>query len=69
MAPQIRFIAGGGSFPINDLSGSGLGFFAAANFGASIAVGQYNQRTFITDATGVQQGPEDRFRYSFTVYS
>jgi hypothetical protein len=58
MAPQIRFIAGGGSFPINDLSGSGLGFFAAANFGASIAVGQYNQRTFITDATGVQQGPE-----------
>jgi hypothetical protein len=58
MAPQIRFIAGGGAFPINDLSGSGLGFFASANFGASIAVGQYNQRTFITDATGALQGPE-----------
>jgi hypothetical protein len=58
MAPQIRFLAGGGGFTINDLAGSGLGFFGAAAFGASVAVGSYQQRTFITDATGAQQGPE-----------
>jgi hypothetical protein len=58
MAPQIRFIAGGGGFPINDLSGSGLGFYGNANFGASVPVASYQQRTFITDATGAIQGPE-----------
>jgi hypothetical protein len=58
MAPQIRFISGGGSFPINDLSGSGLGFYGTAAFGASVAVGSWQQRTFITDATGAIQGPE-----------
>jgi hypothetical protein len=58
MAAQIRFISGGGGFPINDLSGSGLGFYGAANFGASVAVAAYQARTFITDATGALQGPE-----------
>lgn len=58
MAPQIRFIAGGGGFPINDLAGSGLGFYGAGGFGASVAVATWQQRTFITDATGALQGPE-----------
>jgi hypothetical protein len=58
MAPQIRFISGGGAFPINDLAGSGLGFYGAAGFGASVAVATYQGRTFITDATGALQGPE-----------
>ena len=58
MAPQIRFISGGGSFPINDLAGSGLGFYGAAGFGASVAVGAWQGRTFITDSTGALQGPE-----------
>lgn len=58
MAPQLNFIAGGGSFPINYLSGSGLGFYGSATFGASVAVGNYQQRTFITDATGSIKGPE-----------
>ncbi len=58
MAPAIHFISGGGSFPINDLAGSGLGFYGLAAFGASVSVGAYQQRTFITDANGVVQGPE-----------
>lgn len=58
MAPAINFIAGGGSFPINNLSGSGLGFYGPAGFGTSVAVGQYQGTTFITDATGSIQGPE-----------
>lgn len=58
MAPAISFIAGGGNFPINNLGGSGLGFYGVAQFGASVAVAAYQQRTFITDATGTLQGPE-----------
>lgn len=58
MAPTIGFISGGGSFPINDLAGSGLGFYGSLAFGASVAVGSYQDRTFITDANGVIQGPE-----------
>lgn len=58
MAPTIKFIAGGGGFPINDLAGSGLGFYGQAGFAASVAVGAYQGRTFITDAAGVLQGPE-----------
>jgi hypothetical protein len=58
MAPAINFISGGGSFPINYLSGSGLGFYGTPGFGASVGVGTYQGRTFITDATGAIQGPE-----------
>jgi hypothetical protein len=58
MAPNINFLAGGGGFPINNLGGSGLGFYGQAQFGASVNVAVYQQRTFITDATGSIQGPE-----------
>ena len=58
MAPAINFFAGGASFAINNLSGSGLGFYGQASFGSSINVGSYNQRTFITDSTGTVQGQE-----------
>jgi hypothetical protein len=58
MSANINFIAGGGSFLINDLSGSGLGFYGSAGFGASVAVGSWQGRTFITDGAGVNQGPE-----------
>jgi hypothetical protein len=58
MAPTINFIGGGGALPINNLSGSGVGFYGSAAFAASVAVGSYQGRSFITDSTGAVQGPE-----------
>lgn len=55
--PTIKFYAGE-NFPINELNGSGLGFYGDTGFGASVAVGAYQGRTFITDGNGVNQGPE-----------
>jgi hypothetical protein len=52
----ISFLAGEGS-TINDLAGSGLGFYGE-DFGTSVEVGQYQQRTYITNASGTAQGPE-----------
>lgn len=43
---------------IQNLSGSGLGFFGAAGFGASVQVGFFQGRTFITNGLGTTQGPE-----------
>jgi len=57
MAASIDFFAGEG-FAINNLSGSGLGFFGSGGFGRSVAVGQFQGRTFITNAAGTDQGPE-----------
>jgi hypothetical protein len=48
-------LAGGVDYNIN-LGGSGIGFFGAAGFGASIAVGDYNGATFICDGNGVSNG-------------
>ncbi len=39
---------------------SGLGFFGSAGFGASVPVGTWQSRTFVTDGNGVVQGPEAR---------
>ena len=55
--PNVEFLAGEG-FNINNLSGSGIGFYGDSGFGYSIAVGNYQGRTFITDSTGTVQGPE-----------
>lgn len=54
---QIDFYSGE-DFTINDLSGSGLGFYGDSGFGASVAVGAYQGRTFITNGNGTTQGPE-----------
>ena len=44
--------------------GSGLGFYGDAGFGASVAVGAYQGKTFITNSTGTAQGPEgDNIKY------
>ncbi len=56
MAPAIDFFAGLNQ--INNMSGSGLGFFGAGGFGASVQVGFFQGRTYITDGNGVNQGPE-----------
>lgn len=64
MAVDIQFLAGT-DFAINDASESGLGFYGASGFGYSVPVGQYQGRTYITDATGVVEGPEcDNIKYS-----
>ncbi len=47
----------GNGIPINNLSGSGLGFFAGG-FGFSVAVAGYQDTTWITDGNGVNQGPQ-----------
>lgn len=53
---QLFFYAGEG-FQINNLGGSGLGFYGPG-FGYSVPVGEYQDTTFITDANGVNQGPQ-----------
>lgn len=59
---QLRFYAGE-NFAINNLSGSGLGFYGGG-FGFSVAVGEYQDTTFITNSTGVNEGPQvDNVKY------
>lgn len=63
MAAELKFYAGNG-FQIQDLSGSGLGFYGDSGFGASVSVGSYQGRTFITNGAGTTQGPEaDNVKY------
>ncbi len=54
----IAFLAGGFGFPINNLNGSGLGFYGVGGFGTSVAVGAYQSTTYITDGNGTAQGPQ-----------
>jgi hypothetical protein len=53
----ISFLAGE-NFTINNLNGSGIGFYGAAGFGATVNVGEYQGRSFITNSAGTAQGPE-----------
>lgn len=60
---SIDFYAGENN-NINNLAGSGIGFYGDGGFGYSVAVGSYNGRSFITDSTGTSQGPEvDNCKY------
>ena len=62
----IQFLAGE-NFVINDLSGSGLGFYGDGGFGASVQVGNYQGRTYITNGAGTTQGAEvDNIKYANT---
>lgn len=63
MAAEIRFLAGE-NFVIEDLAGSGLGFFGSGGFGSSVRVGEHPGRTFITNSAGTTQGAEvDNVQY------
>lgn len=63
MAAELKFYAGE-DFQIQDLSGSGLGFFGDDGFGNSVRVGEYQGHTYITNSTGTTQGPEvDNVKY------
>ncbi len=56
MTIQINFLAG--QSQVQNMEGSGLGFYGANGFGNSISVGGWNAHTFITDGAGVNMGPE-----------
>lgn len=61
----INFYAGE-NFGIDNLAGSGLGFYGGG-FGFSVAVGEYQDSTFITDGNGTSQGPQvDNIKYMNT---
>lgn len=53
MSASINFFSAGYGFN----TGSGLGFYGSS-FGQSIAVGSYQDSTYITDSNGVIQGPQ-----------
>jgi len=57
MAALDFYIKTAGDWNI-DLNGSGLGFFGATGFGASVPVGQWQGTTYVTDGNGVTQGPQ-----------
>ena len=53
MAAAINFFARSGlGGAINELSGSGLGFYGPGGYGTSVQVGAYQDNTYITDSTG-----------------
>lgn len=58
MSANIAFFTGAGNNQINNISGSGLGFYGTNGFGYSIPIGSYQGRSFITDSTGTLMGPE-----------
>lgn len=53
---SIEWYAGEG-FNINNLAGSGIGFYGA-NFGDSVDVGEYQDSCFITNGAGTSLGPQ-----------
>lgn len=57
MAAEIAFFAGEDIALVN-LANSGLGFYGNGGFGASVQVGEWQGRTFITNAAGTAEGPE-----------
>jgi len=57
MATITFHAADQGLLTINNLSGSGIGFYGSG-FGASVAVGAYNDTTFITDSNGTINGAQ-----------
>lgn len=56
MTAQITWWAGANQ--IQDLSGSGLGFYGDDGFATNVRVGYHQGRTFITNSAGTTQGPE-----------
>lgn len=58
MAASIDFRTAGYLYGIQSLNNSGLGFFGAGGFGQSVAVGAWQDTTYVTDGNGVSQGPQ-----------
>lgn len=53
----LQFFGGYDDIEINNLSSSGIGFYGNS-FGNSVAVGSYQDTTFITNSLGTSQGPQ-----------
>lgn len=56
MATINFYVSVGSAFDV-DLAGSGLGFYGAGGFGASVAVGAYQDNTYVTGSGGLEEGP------------
>ena len=49
----------------HDIGSSGIGFFGSAGFGSSVAVGLYNDSSYITNSNGTVAGPSlNNIKYS-----
>lgn len=57
MASLSFYATNQASSTINNLAGSGVGFYGGG-FGYSVEVGSYQDSTFITDSAGTIQGPQ-----------
>ena len=57
MAAIEFWAAGYNDIQIHNLSSSGIGFYGSA-FGNSVAVGEYQTTTYITNSNGTSQGPQ-----------
>lgn len=53
----VTFYGGGGPYSVSNLLNSGIGFFGS-NFGNSVAVGEYQDTTFICSADGSTAGQQ-----------
>lgn len=58
MASIDFYVYTGSDFDLS-LAGSGLGFYGSGGFGSSIAVGEWQDNTYVTDGNGLTQGPQD----------
>lgn len=64
MATTVSFLAGENTV-INNLAGSGIGFYGDSGFGFAVQIGSYQGRSFITNSNGTSQGPEiDNFKFT-----
>lgn len=64
MPAQIKFYGGDNGVYDIDSGGSGIGFFGTS-FGQSVAVGSYQDTTYITDGNGSVQGlPLSNWKYT-----
>jgi hypothetical protein len=68
MAQIDYYISAGSDFNINT-GGSGLGFYGNGGFGYSVAVGAYQDNTYVTDGNGVVQGPQGHNVKYLSAYS
>lgn len=63
----VTFYGGGGPYAIANLLSSGIGFFGS-NFANSVAVGEYQDTTFICSADGTTNGGQiDNIKYANTM--
>jgi hypothetical protein len=54
--PQVHLF--GGSVSLVDVESSGFGFYGTSGFGSTVPVSAFNKKTYITNGTGTNQGPE-----------